>query len=190
LTLLKAFPDSIDIRDRKGRNPTDLVKGSSSANKETVLSAIRRFQIERGITTTHHDTHAAAAAVVPAGGSGDTNTVTTSKTHEVDYEHRTVLFRMVLKKEWKPAALRAANYPEEASTWIVTKGFHGNLRFLPLHKACVLDPPPSIIEALLEAYPDGARDKDQDGWLPLHCAWYVPHFSYSRTLLNAPFDRS
>jgi ankyrin repeat protein len=91
---------------------------------------------------------------------------------EVDYENRTLLFRLVLKKEWKTAMERVISNPEEASTWIVTKGFNGNLRFLPIHKACVLNPPGDLIEALLKAYEPGAKDKDQDGWLPIHCACF------------------
>ena len=43
-----------------------------------------------------------------------------TSSREVDYEHRTVLFRMILKKDWKQAAARALAYPDEASTWIVT----------------------------------------------------------------------
>jgi ankyrin repeat protein len=92
--------------------------------------------------------------------------------NEVDYEHRTALFRLLLKKEWKAAYARAESHPEEAATWIVTKGFNGNLRFLPLHKACVLQPPEEVIEKLLVAYPDGAKSRDQDGWLPVHCACF------------------
>lgn len=98
---------------------------------------------------------------------GQTNLV-----KEVDYEHRTILFRQILKKDWKQVAGRAQSFPAEASTWIVTKGFNGNLRFLPLHKACVLQPPSYAIQSLLEACPEGAEAKDQDGWLPIHCACF------------------
>lgn len=89
---------------------------------------------------------------------------------EVDYEHRTQLFRLILKKDWTAVVDRAKMYPVECATWIVTKGFHGSLRFLPIHKACVLQPPASVIQILLENYPMGAKQTDQDGWLPIHCA--------------------
>eukprot|EP00957_Ditylum_brightwellii_P186075 14167452-Ditylum_brightwellii.AAC.1 len=92
--------------------------------------------------------------------------------NEVDYEHRTVLFRLVLKKDWTGAISRSSSFPEEASTWIVTKGFNGNLRFLPLHKACVLQPHETVVESLIASYPEGAKSRDQDGWLPLHCACF------------------
>jgi hypothetical protein len=89
---------------------------------------------------------------------------------EVDYDHRTTLFRLLLKKDWDNVIQRCNEYPNEAQTWIVTKGFNGSLRFLPIHKACVLQPPLSVIQSLLQVYPMGSIKTDQDGWLPIHCA--------------------
>jgi ankyrin repeat protein len=105
-----------------------------------------------------------------SGGHRD-NAVSNGE-REVDYENRTVLFRLVLKKDWDGVASRVHLFPDEACTWIVTKGFNGNLRFLPIHKACVLCPPPTVVASLLSAFPDGASRADQDGWLPLHCACF------------------
>lgn len=192
LTLLDAFPDSIFIRDRKKRSPLDLVEASESANKEAVISAMKRFQRdlsgreEAKSGPSHTIQHSQPAP--PVAASNVTPSVTprsyaqSDRSHisaqestvapEVDYEHRTTLFKMILKKDWKTASSRAVNHSEEAGTWIVTKGFNGNLRFLPLHKACVLNPPESIINALLASYPEGSRDTDQDGWLPIHCACF------------------
>ncbi|KAL7576066.1 hypothetical protein ACA910_000850 [Epithemia clementina (nom. ined.)] len=197
LTLLSAFPDSINIRDRKNRLPVDLVEASNSQNKETVLSALKKFQRDMlkmnyvppqqevpAIQTlpSSHSLQPSIHPVLAAAGPGALGNVDQKElvnvvgnqtmVKEVDYEHRTVLFRMILKKDWKQAAARARTFPGEAATWIVTKGFNGNLRFLPLHKACVLQPPSSIIESLLEAFPEGAESKDQDGWLPIHCACF------------------
>ena len=166
LTLLEAFPESLNVKDRKHRTAVDLVETSESANKESVLLAIRRFQNENqynGATTV------ATIETVPT-------------VQEVDYEHRTALFRMILKKDWKNAISRTASHPEEACTWIVTKGFNGNLRFLPLHKACVLQPPDSLITALLKAFPEGAKNTDQDGWLPIHCGAF---YGASEHVVNA-----
>eukprot|EP00934_Nitzschia_sp_Nitz4_P003373 Nitzschia sp. Nitz4//scaffold79_size90958//48909//50729//NITZ4_005028-RA/size90958-processed-gene-0.92-mRNA-1//1//CDS//3329558258//3363//frame0 len=158
LTLLQGFPDSHAVKDRKGRTPLHLVEASSSQNAEAVAAAIRSFQRENGVTPRE----------ITVGG----NTDTFGTDNEVDYEHRTVLFRLLLKKDWRAAIARAESHPSEASTWIVTKGFNGNLRFLPIHKACVLQPPEDVVEALLTAYPPGAKAKDQDGWLPIHCACF------------------
>jgi ankyrin repeat protein len=161
LTLLNAFPDSHKIKDRKGRTAINLVETSSSQNAEAVSAAIRRFQTE-----VESGNGVRMVSMTP-GSDSITGTV-----NEVDYEHRTVLFRLLLKKDWKAACARANNFPDEAATWIVTKGFNGNLRFLPLHKACVLQPPENVIETLLAVYPDATKSRDQDGWLPIHCACF------------------
>lgn len=98
---------------------------------------------------------------------------------EVDYDHRTTLFRLLLKKDWDNVIKRCSEYPNEVSTWIVTKGFNGSLRFLPIHKACVLQPPLTVIQALLQAYPMGCMKTDQDGWLPIHCAGFYGTLFFS-----------
>ncbi len=152
LTLLYAFPESMGVTDRKGRTPLELVEGSSSQNREAVILALKRFAAD------------GEEGRMGVRGKGEVN--------EVDYDNRTILFRLILKKDWNGACQRCENFPEEASTWINTKGFHGNLRFLPLHKVCVLSPPMNVVDALIAAYPDGAKSKDQDGWLPIHCACF------------------
>ena len=43
LKMAASYPDGIHVRDRKGRSPFDLVEGSSSANRDDVLMALRRF---------------------------------------------------------------------------------------------------------------------------------------------------
>lgn len=180
LTLLGAFPESLFIRDRKRRTLHDLIEASSSTTKDSVLAALKQFEIElaqgkAGDAVSRHPT--------PGRTRDSSNSVAT---HEVDYENRTLLFRYLLKKDWKAASKRALSHPEEAATWIVTKGFNGNLRFLPLHKACVLKPPVSILKSLLDAYPEAVEDQDQDGWLPIHCAcFYGSSEEAISTLLKA-----
>jgi len=185
-TLLHAFPNSLQVEDRKGRLPLTFVEQSSSQNKEAVLLAIKKFQreVDRGVISSSCCDGPTSNYSTSGGGTGAGSTVgsVSLNSHgpnsnpagvaEVDYEHRTILFRLILKKDWNAVIQRAAKYPDEAATWIVTKGFNGNLRFLPIHKACVLAPPETAIDSLLDAFPDGARCRDQDGWLPLHCACF------------------
>jgi len=92
---------------------------------------------------------------------------------EVDFEHRSPLYCYIVKRDWEAAIKRCKKAPEEASIWIVTKGLKGNLRFLPLHKACVLRAPLDLIENLIQAYPEGVSCEDHDGWIPIHCASYT-----------------
>lgn len=179
LTLLNAFPESCKVKDRKGRTPLQIVEASGSQNVEAVTAAIRQFE---------RDNQANSVLMVnmtPDGALGGAGSGS-PPVNEVDYEHRTLLFKLLLKKDWKAACARAETNPEEAATWIVTKGFNGSLRFLPLHKACVLQPPEEVIEKLLVAYPDGSKCRDQDGWLPVHCAcFYGANETIVTTLLVA-----
>ena len=82
---------------------------------------------------------------------------------EVDYENRTQLFRLVIKKEWDSVSDRCTPHHLEANTWIVTKGFHGSLYFLPLHTACVLQPSVQAVHALFHSKPEGDKSTNQDG---------------------------
>ena len=174
LALLNGFPDSCKVKDRKGRTPLELVLESESQNAEAVSSSIRTFEQQM------QDGAMKMVSMIPDPA------IPVDQVQEVDYEHRTLLFRLLLKKDWTAAIARAESNPEEAATWIVTKGFNGSLRFLPLHKSCVLSPPKEVIRKLLLAYPEGAKCRDQDGWLPLHCAsFYGASADIIATLLEA-----
>jgi len=167
MTLLHVFPEGIDAVDRKGRTPLQLAQASTSQNRDSVIQALNKFiQDNTGDDDCDNNDN---------NNSNSNNNTTQYASQipiitEVDYENRTQLFRLVIKKEWDCVSDRCTSHPLEANTWIVTKGFHGNLRFLPLHKACVLQPPISVIQSLLHSNPEGAKSTDQDGWLPLHCA--------------------
>jgi len=167
MMLLDYFPDSVEMKDKKGRTPLAFCTEKSHQNCEVVKQALisfgeefrKRKAVEDEVANEQkqkeHQAQMINAAAIPS---------------EVDYEHRTILFRHIVKKDWDTATNRCKLFPVETSTWIVTKGFKGNLRFLPVHKACVLQPPASLVTALLTSYPDGAKSSDQDGWLPIHCA--------------------
>lgn len=175
LTLLYAFPESLGVKDRKGRTPKDLVELSTSQNRELVIHALKKYAEDCGA-----DGHGNGRGLIGSGVDG--TRAADPRVNEVDYDNRTILFRLILKKDWRGACERCEAFPEEASTWIVTKGFHGNLRFLPLHKVCVLSPPMDIINDLLYAYSEGSKSKDQDGWLPIHCACF---YGASPSIINA-----
>ena len=57
---------------------------------------------------------------------------------------------------------------------------------LPLHRAAKIGIDLAEIVKLLDAYPDGAKQKDDNGWLPLHyAAQKTPNFSVISKLLQA-----
>lgn len=93
----------------------------------------------------------------------------------------TQLIKLIEQKMWDQAKLRCLEYPEEASTWMirlqVLEGKKKNdntevkWKILPIHSAIVLQAPVEMIEALVDAYPQGLRKGDDREMLPLHMAF-------------------
>jgi len=100
---------------------------------------------------------------------------------ECDYDRNaTQLYKLIESKKWDAALQRVHSCPEEARTWVCRReragasaimgGMANNSgsgeerpirwRLLPLHATCVFRSPLSLIEALVEAYPDGTQMKD------------------------------
>lgn len=78
-----------------------------------------------------------------------------------------VLLELIEKKSWAKALLRIETHPGEAS--IRKPGGLGPSNH-PLHEACKLQPPASVIAALIKSHPPAVRSPDGWGYLPLHCA--------------------
>jgi hypothetical protein len=94
---------------------------------------------------------------------------------EVDYdENITDLYKAITESNWDRAIQAVKKRPDEARTWVVRKHEDNpakNMwRFLPIHSACARKPPPNLISALLNAYPEGARSIDDQGMYALHYA--------------------
>jgi hypothetical protein len=102
-------------------------------------------------------------------------------TKEVDYDsYPTVLIKLIERKMWEQAITRCVEVPQEASTWMcrlqevqAKKNAKNEVRWkiLPLHSAIVLHAPVEVIEALVDAYPQGLRKGDDRQMLPLHMAF-------------------
>lgn len=61
----------------------------------------------------------------------------------------------------------------QVRTWVVTKDWWGNIasRRLPLHAAVERKAPLTLIQKMIEIYPDSIRCKDLEGDLPLHLSF-------------------
>jgi hypothetical protein len=98
----------------------------------------------------------------------------TPSTLEVDYDKNlTELYRAITDQKWDRAIAVCRKYPVQAATWVVRHYEDDNeimWRFLPIHSACARQPPASLIQALLRAYPDGAKCIDDQGMYALHYA--------------------
>lgn len=162
--LLDTYPEGLYAKDRKGRTPIDFARASSNFNKEGIIMTLERFQATLEYQQKQKDgSHMTPPLPVFVKSNGP---------QEVNYENRTTLLRNIIKRDWKAVISRTKQFPVEASVWTKTKGVHGDIRFLPIHKICVLNPPLDVVGSLINAYPESASALDQDGWLPLHCAAY------------------
>jgi hypothetical protein len=99
---------------------------------------------------------------------------------QVDYDKNiTGLYKAITESNWEKAIAACKRNPDEAKTWVVRHYENDGgdnaekeimWRFLPIHSACARQPPPALITALLEAYPDGSKCVDDQGMYALHYA--------------------
>ena len=83
----------------------------------------------------------------------------------------THLYMLIQERDWEGVQYQAKHFPEEVSIFVFRKEPSSNLlkwRLLPIHAAFLGDAPVEVFEALLEAYPAGARGQDDHGMLPIH----------------------
>eukprot|EP01043_Picozoa_sp_COSAG02_P085795 COSAG02_NODE_23375_length_720_cov_3.710145_1_plen_100_part_01 len=70
---------------------------------------------------------------------------------------------------WSTAGVDELHHKIQAEPgWVYEKYLPGG--HLPLHYAAENQASSEVVAALLEAYPEAAREKDDDGYLPLHYA--------------------
>ncbi len=78
-----------------------------------------------------------------------------------------LLYSYISTKQWERTKDRIAKTSEEASYWVVDTDYPR----LPIHLACSFtDVPRDLIQALLDAYPEGCMAKEGSGSNPLHLA--------------------
>lgn len=99
-----------------------------------------------------------------------------SNEYEVDYqENPTELFQALEAKEWAYATTEVEGEPSQASIWVVRKSDEApgeiNWRMLAIHAVVVFHGPATLIESIINAYPEGVRTVDDMGMLPLHLAF-------------------
>mmetsp|Transcript_8709 Transcript_8709/g.12853 ORF Transcript_8709/g.12853 Transcript_8709/m.12853 type:complete len:846 (+) Transcript_8709:57-2594(+) len=170
-SLLRAHPLSIYEKDTEGRVPRDYVTARNhnhigkNKDKSDTDRAVLHL-LERDPSHWKADTPKLfpSSAVL-------TNSMS-ALSDALQSTNQTELYRLIENKDWNNAILRCGDCPKEAAIWRVLKDAEGRVcwRELPLHRACHLKPPTELIEALLNAYPDGLQAKDKFGMLPLHVA--------------------
>ena len=106
---------------------------------------------------------------------------------EVDFdENPTQLYRLIENRKTKQAIDHCINCPQEAATWIVKKEGHNvRWRILPIHIALMTKATDDLVKALLNAYPDSAKERDDQGMIPLHIAF---RHSARESIINQLLD--
>jgi hypothetical protein len=95
---------------------------------------------------------------------------------ECDYDvNPSFLYQAIEAKQWDFAAKFSGKSDAQlqAATWVIRKEKNGKLRWrlLPIHAAIIFGSPLNVVELLLQEYPSGAQQKDDQGMLPIHLAF-------------------
>ena len=88
----------------------------------------------------------------------------------VTAENPTALYSAIDCQNWNYAMRRLVEMPQEATTWVSFNKKKVEVRFLPLHAACLLGAPLLLVEDLVQSYPEAVKKKTSQGKLPLHIA--------------------
>jgi len=95
---------------------------------------------------------------------------TQARIRERYQEGTTKLFRLIQDERWEDVCNRVKVEPSEAKDWVVRSGKEDTWTRLPLHEACLHNPPLSVIHSLLSVFPESAMTETKEGELPLHLA--------------------
>ena len=88
----------------------------------------------------------------------------------------TVSSKLIERYEWDGLISRSNTNPDEIGTWFITTLDGESWCCLPLHKALMMNPPITVIAALISAYPDGVQYTDNLEQTPLYiaCKYKLP----------------
>lgn len=102
---------------------------------------------------------------------------------ELTYDKRSALFKLIEQRQWDEVISRAGTNPEECQVWHKKKDDYDPMKgghpILPVHLAMISGVPKEAFQALLNAYPDCVKCKDDEGRLPLHIALENPSPDFS-----------
>ena len=82
-----------------------------------------------------------------------------------------ILVSLIMNRKWNDAYKRCVAKPLEASHWTIHKSQRNGqvyMKKLPIHFACRFLAPKYLIITLIEAYPSGIKEQDNNGKLPIH----------------------
>ena len=159
--LLRAHLEGSVTEDNRGNTPLAYAKASRSPNAAEVAALLEKEQLRY---------QTSSSSLPPVSSPEDASPITS-------------LGALIDRAEWNNVPQYVHAHPGEAAnlyfpTSIIRHRIGGErfrkltslsskLGLLPLHYACAADAPLYVIEALLTAYPDGAKISNDHGDLPL-----------------------
>lgn len=154
-------PETVSKEDNLGRTALDIVNYHSNPNKFAIMHILAPQQSVPSYDSTKN---------IMGADKRQANTFPLSPDNVVTGD--TELYRLIDAKNWDQANNRCLNFPGEASIWFKESSRRGGLhaQLLPLHLACLLRPPVSLVNTLIKAHAKAVMSRDHSGRLPIHNA--------------------
>mmetsp|Transcript_48367 Transcript_48367/g.72135 ORF Transcript_48367/g.72135 Transcript_48367/m.72135 type:complete len:833 (-) Transcript_48367:128-2626(-) len=178
--LLQAFPEAMFMTSSNldGMTPKQYAKDNfskSSSGRREILSSLARSPSHFEPLVTKASTQRNKQPNVHSIRSTDAPEASNKKKQtKLRSGTSTKLWSYISNKSWRHALLRISRAPDEAAVWTMMDDEHSSTGDscyrLPLHRACVLKAPKSIVKSLVEAYPSGASSPEKFAMLPVHNA--------------------
>jgi len=162
--LVTSYPQSVNI-------PSDNIEWYTPL--EYAMRNLPRGHDREEITNVLKRTQENSVSGVSCDGQSLSSSLSDSKASNRSNERKAfsisncpLLYSYITTKQWERAVDKVAKSPEEASYWVEDTDYPR----LPIHLACSNAAPRDLIQALLDAYPEGCMAKEGSGSYPLHLA--------------------
>lgn len=145
-SLLVVFPACISVKCGDGKTPFEHAIDSVHPNKNDIMECLNK----------HSD------ILVPLRND-----------QEDEYDcrnERPNILKMIERSEWESIHSRLVSNPDEACILIEGGNIDQHNAKLPIHRACMMKAPSSVISSLINANPSGVCSKTLNNDYPLHLA--------------------
>jgi ankyrin repeat protein len=165
--LLQACPDAVE-EDTMGKLPIHMAC-EAQVDHRTVFLLLNRFPESLQIEDEDGNTPIEIASFADASEERKKIIqILTRKMENTVVRTPTSLYHAIDCQDWNYAMRHLVAMPQESTIWVSFTTKKTEIRFLPLHAACLMGAPLLLVEDLIQAYPDAIRKKTSDGKLPLH----------------------
>ena len=167
--LVQSYPEGVE-QEALGRLPIHMAC-QMQVDHRIIFLLLERFPESLNILDDEGNTPVDIASSVDSNEQkGKIIQVLTRKMENTVVTKPTTLYHAIDSQDWNSAMRRLVKTPQESTMWVSFDHTTREIRFLPLHAACLMGAPLLLVEDLIQAYPDAVRKKNTEGKLPLHLA--------------------